>query len=77
MQSDKVATSMMGILDEGESHVVKAGQVIGSATLDMRIKNKIWEGAYLDLGWLAPSCDLKFVETKTMSAIVWEECDED
>ncbi len=52
-------------LKEGESFLENAGYVIGSATIDMRIKRVIWEGGYIDLGWLAPSCDLKFMETKS------------
>ncbi len=65
LQQAKLSTSMVDKIKEGETFYENSGHVIGNATIDMRIKKIIWEGGYIDLGWLAPSCDIKFVEAKS------------
>ncbi len=65
VQAAKMAAALLEKVDEGESIQVKAGSVIASTTVDMRIKHLIWEGGYFELGLLAPSCDVKFSDVKS------------
>ncbi len=65
LHQNKLASAMEERVKEGEAIFESSGHVIGNATIDMRIKKIIWEGSYVDLGWLAPSCDLKFIESKS------------
>ncbi|MCP3932547.1 MAG: hypothetical protein GY705_26040, partial [Bacteroidetes bacterium] len=67
-EANKVASSLFSNLDEGEDLYDHAGLGIGSTTVDIRIKRVIWDGSYIDLGWLAPRSNLRFQKSNTMNA---------
>ncbi len=58
LHHNKLSNSIEEKLKEGEHFAENFGHVVGTATIDMRIKKVIWDGGYIDLGWLAPSLNL-------------------
>ena len=66
LSSHNLTDSMLSILEGDDYSFNPISATISAATMDVKIKRKIWLGQYIDLGCLAPPSDIKPKEQQNL-----------